>query len=65
MRSRVACGALLSKTSVSTEQKTKALALFADCLPVRRRPRTLIRVDGDQFREMMSGARHSRFSSHD
>jgi Ala-tRNA(Pro) deacylase len=27
--------------------------------------RTLIRVGGDQFREMMSGARHGRFSSHD
>ena len=27
--------------------------------------RTLIRVGGEQFREMMSGARHGRFSSHD
>jgi Ala-tRNA(Pro) deacylase len=27
--------------------------------------RTLIRVGGDQFRAMMSGARHGRFSSHD
>ena len=27
--------------------------------------RTLVRVGGEQFREMMSGARHGRFSSHD
>jgi Ala-tRNA(Pro) deacylase len=27
--------------------------------------RTLLRVGGKQFREMMSGARHGRFSSHD
>jgi hypothetical protein len=64
MRSRVACGALLSKTSVLTEQN-EALAPFADCLPVPRRPPDLIRVGGDQFRHMMPGARHGRFSSHD
>jgi Ala-tRNA(Pro) deacylase len=27
--------------------------------------RTLVRVGGEQFRELMSGARHGRFSSHD
>jgi hypothetical protein len=27
--------------------------------------RSLVKVDGPQFRELMAGARHARFSTHD
>jgi hypothetical protein len=65
MRSRVACGALLSKTSVLTEQKTTRLGCSRIAFRLHGDHRTLIRVGSDQFREMISGARHGHFSSHD
>jgi hypothetical protein len=43
----------------------EAPGLFAGCLPLHGDPRALIRVGGDQFPVMMSGARHSRLSSRD
>jgi hypothetical protein len=45
-----------SKTSVLTEQKTKRSRCSRIAFRLHGDPRTLIRVGGEQFRELMSGA---------
>jgi hypothetical protein len=51
--------------SVLTEQKTKRLGCSRIDFRLHGDHRILIRVGGEQFRQMMSCARHRRFSTHD
>jgi hypothetical protein len=53
MRSRVAGGALLSKRLVMTDRKKKRLRCSPMAFRFHGGPRTLIRVGGEQFRELM------------
>jgi hypothetical protein len=56
---------LVVRRRLLTKQKTKRLRCSRIAFRFDGDQRTLIRIGGEQFRDLMSGARHGCFSTHD